>query len=97
MNSASAIVIPVVLLLQFISGIYLTITMLPEWLIQIANVFPVTWLAHAMRFAFMPDAARFAELNHEWDSGRLGLLMLAAWTVVGTAIALFTFRWVKRS
>lgn len=95
-NSASAIVIPVVLLLQFISGIYLTITMLPEWLIQIANVFPVAWLAHAMRFAFMPDAARFAELNQEWDLGT-ALLMLAAWTVVGTAIALFTFRWVKRS
>ena len=95
-NSASAIVIPVVLLLQFISGIYLTITMLPEWLIQIANLFPVAWLAHAMRFAFLPEGGRFIELNQEWDLG-MALLMLAVWTVVGTVVALCTFRWVKRS
>ena len=95
-NSASAIVIPIVLVLQFISGIYLTITMLPEWLIQIANVFPVAWLAHAMRFAFLPDAARYAELNFEWNLD-MAFIMLGAWSVVGLVIALVTFRWVSRS
>lgn len=95
-NSASAIVIPIVLVLQFISGIYLTITMLPDWLIQIANVFPVAWLAHAMRFAFLPEAGRFAELNQEWNLD-MAFIMLGAWAVVGTVIALVTFRWVSRS
>ena len=95
-NSASAIVIPIVLVLQFISGIYLTITMLPDWLIQIANVFPVAWLAHAMRFAFLPEAGRFAELNQEWNLD-MAFIMLGAWSVVGLVIALVTFRWVSRS
>lgn len=95
-NSASAIVIPIVLVLQFISGIYLTITMLPDWLIQIANVFPVAWLAHAMRYAFLPEAGRFAELGHEWNLD-MAFIMLGAWAVIGAVIALVTFRWVSRS
>src|SRR5690606_1544919 len=35
-KSASAVVIPVVLLLQFISGVYLAFFMLPEWLQNVA-------------------------------------------------------------
>lgn len=95
-NAASAVVIPIVLVIQFISGIYLTITMLPDWLIQIANVFPIAWLAHAMRFAFLPEAARFVELNQEWSLG-MAVAMLAIWTVVSVGVAAITFRWVKRS
>lgn len=95
-QSASATVIPIVLLLQFISGIYLTITMLPDWLMHIANVFPLAWLAQAMRFAFLPEGARFMELNMEWNLGTAAL-MLGIWTVAATLIAVATFRWVKRS
>ncbi|WP_293694594.1 ABC transporter permease [uncultured Agrococcus sp.] len=95
-NAASAVVIPIVLVIQFISGIYLTITMLPDWLIQIASIFPIAWLAHAMRFAFLPEAARFVELDHEWNLG-MAVGMLAIWTVVGVIVAAITFRWVKRS
>lgn len=95
-QSASATVIPIVLVIQFISGIYLTVTMLPDWLMQIANVFPIAWLAHAMRFAFLPDGARFVELNMEWNLGT-AVTMLAVWTVASILIAALTFRWVKRS
>lgn len=95
-NSVSSIVLPVVLIPQFISGIYLTITMLPDWLIQVANVLPLAWLGHAMRFAFLPEDARLVELNEEWDLARAAL-MLGIWSVAALAAALLTFRWVKRS
>ena len=94
-SSVSAIVIPVVLIPQFISGVYLSVSMLPDWLIEIANLLPLAWLAHAMRFAFLPEDARLMELGEEWDLGRAAL-MLALWTVAALITAMCTFRWVRR-
>lgn len=95
-RSATAVVLPPVLLLQFVSGVYLQFTMLPEWLQQIASVFPLKWLAQGMRSVFLPEHFAAAEPSGAWDPG-LVALNLAVWLVIGLVVSLFTFRWQRRS
>lgn len=95
-RSATAVVLPIVLLLQFISGVYLQFTMLPEWLQNVAAIFPLKWLAQGMRSVFLPDHLGAAEQGGTWDLGTVAL-MLAVWLVVGLVGSLLTFRWVRRA
>lgn len=95
-RSATAVVLPIVLVLQFISGVYLMFTMLPEWLQNIASVFPLKWLAQGMRSVFLPAHFAGAEPSGQWDLG-LVALNLGIWLVVGLVGSLLTFRWVRRS
>jgi len=95
-RSATAVVLPIVLILQFISGVYLQFTMLPEWLQNVAGVFPLKWLAQGMRSVFLPEHFAEAEQAGTWDLGMVAL-MLAVWLVVGLIGSLLTFRWVRRS
>ncbi|AIV39831.1 ABC transporter permease [Curtobacterium sp. MR_MD2014] len=92
---ATATVVPIVLVLQFISGVYLPFTQLPDWLQTVASVFPLRWMASGMRSVFLPDAFASAEPGGAWHLG-LGVLVLAAWLVVGTIACLLTFRWNRR-
>ena len=48
-KSATAVIIPIVLVLQFISGVYIQFSMLPDWLQNVASLFPLKWLAQGMR------------------------------------------------
>lgn len=93
--SASAVILPVVLVLQFISGIYLPFAILPDWLQSIANLLPLAWVGHGMRAALLPDVARQLEVGGVWDLQTVALV-LGAWAVVGTVVAALTFRWIKR-
>ena len=54
-RSVGAIVIAPTLILQFISGVYFAFTDLPDWLKQVASVFPLKWIAQGMRSVFFPD------------------------------------------
>lgn len=95
-RSATAVVIPIVLILQFISGVYLQFSMLPEWLQNIAGLFPLKWLAQGMRSVFLPDHFASLEASGAWDLG-LVVLNLGIWLVVGLVVSLLTFRWQRRS
>lgn len=95
-RSAAAVVLPVVIVLQFISGVYLQFSMLPSWLQSVAGVFPLKWLAQGMRSVFLPGHFASAEQSGSWDLGMIAL-MLAVWFIVGAVATLVTFRWVKRS
>lgn len=88
-------VLPIVLLLQFISGVYLQFTMLPTWLQHIASIFPLKWLAQGMRSVFLPESFASAEASGAWDLGMIALV-LSIWLLVGLAISLLTFRWQRR-
>ncbi len=94
-RSATAVVLPIVLLLQFISGVYLQFTMLPTWLQHIASIFPLKWLAQGMRSVFLPESFASAEASGAWDLGMIALV-LSIWLLVGLAISLLTFRWQRR-
>jgi ABC-2 type transport system permease protein len=94
-KSASAVVIPVVLLIQFVSGVYIAFSTLPEWLQNAAGVLPVKWVAQGMRSVFLPDSFRVAEVNESWELGAVAVV-LAVWLVVGLVLSRLTFRWNRR-
>lgn len=95
-RSATAVVLPIVLILQFISGVYLQFSMLPEWLQQAAGIFPLKWLAQGMRSVFLPEHFASLELSGSWELGLVAVNLLV-WLAVGLTLSLFTFRWVRRS
>ena len=95
-KSATAVVIPVGLVLQFISGVYLMFWQLPEWLQNIASLFPLKWMAQGMRAVFLPDAFAALEQGGEWNLGGVAAA-LGIWLVVGLVLSLVTFRWIRRN
>jgi ABC-2 type transport system permease protein len=94
-KSATAVIIPIVLVLQFISGVYIQFTMLPEWLQQIANVFPLAWLAHGMRSVFLPEAYASLEAGGEWNLAGVAIVC-GIWLVAGLVLTRVTFRWIRK-
>lgn len=95
-RSATAVVIPIVLVVQFLSGVYLFFYMLPEWLQTAAGVLPVKWMAQGMRYVFLPDSYAALEQNGEWNLAGVAIA-LAVWLVIGLILARVTFRWMRRS
>lgn len=94
-KSATAVVIPVVLVLQFISGVYLQFTALPDWMQNLASIFPLKWMAQGMRSVFLPDSFAAAEQTGSWDLVWVAAA-LGAWLVVGLLLSRVTFRWIRR-
>ncbi|MBM6401776.1 ABC transporter permease [Phycicoccus sonneratiae] len=94
-RSIGAVVIGPQLVLQFISGVYIAFTDVPQWLQQVASVFPLKWIAQGMRAVFLPDALASAEMAGSWEPGRT-LLVLGAWALGGLVLCLTTFTWFKR-
>ena len=94
-KSATAVVIPIVLVLQFISGVYLSFSQLPDWLQNIASVFPLKWMAQGMRYVFLPENFESAEPG---GLGNLAGVALATgiWFVVGLVVCRVTFRWIRK-
>ncbi|MEV4250060.1 ABC transporter permease [Streptosporangium canum] len=78
-----------------ISGIFYPITVLPEWVQGIAQVFPIYWLGLGMRSALLPDSAVAVEIGESWrhleTAGLLGL-----WTVLGLILAPIVLRRMAR-
>lgn len=93
-KAASAILTPVVLVLQFTSGVFVVFTQLPTWLQDFASVFPLKWLAQGMRSVFLPDYFEAAEASGSWQHGSTAA-MLAIWLVIGLVVAMRTFRWLR--
>ncbi len=94
-RSATAVIIPIALVLQFISGVYLTFSILPSWLQSIANVFPLRWMASGMRAAFLPASFESGEPNETWALA-MGAGILALWLVAGLVVCRLTFRWIRK-
>jgi ABC-2 type transport system permease protein len=94
-RSASAVVTPVVLVLQFISGVFFAVYDLPSWMQQVASVFPLKWMAQGMRSVFLPDEAAALEPSGSWQHGATAAVLLA-WLVVGLVVGVRTFRWRRR-
>ena len=94
-RSVGAIVIAPTLILQFISGVYFAFTDLPEWLKQVASVFPLKWIAQGMRSVFFPEDWQTQEMAGTWEHSRTALV-LVVWLVAGLVLCARTFRWTKR-
>ncbi len=94
-RSASAVVTPVVLVLQFLSGVFFAFYNLPAWMQHVAAVFPLKWMAQGMRSVFLPDSLATLEVGGAWQHGATAAV-LAAWLVVGLVIGVRRFRWRRR-
>jgi ABC-2 type transport system permease protein len=95
-KSASAVIVPIVLVLQFISGVFLPFTNLPAWLQSIASVFPLKWVAQACRAVFLPDGFAAAEQGAAWHLGWTAIILLV-WLVAALVLCRITFRWIHRN
>ena len=94
-KSATAVIIPIVLVLQFISGVYLQFTALPEWLQNFASVFPLKWMAQGTRSVFLPENFEALEQGESWNLPGVAIAM-AIWLVVGLIVTRLTFRWIRK-
>ena len=94
-RSAAAVVSPVVIVLQFISGVFFVFNQLPTWMQTIGSIFPLKWLAQGMRSVFLPSSYEAQEAAKSWQLPQTALVLLA-WAVVGLLLCLRTFRWSRR-
>ncbi|GAA2238771.1 ABC transporter permease [Herbiconiux moechotypicola] len=94
-KSATAVIIPPLLVLQFISGVFLSFTMLPSWLQTVASVFPLKWIAQGMRAAFLPESFAAAEQGGSWNLPWVAVV-LGIWLVAGLIVCRLTFRWIRK-
>lgn len=94
-KSATSVVVLPFLVLQFISGVYIAIDTIPEWMLNIGALFPLKWMCQGLRGVFLPDSAKVLEQAGDWEFGRVALV-LGAWCVGGLLLCLLTFRWKNR-
>lgn len=93
-RGASAVVSPVVIILQFFSGVFFIFTQLPHWMQQIAALFPLKWLTQGMRQVFLPDSFAIKEVAKSWETSR-GIAINLLWLVLGVALAIRSFKWER--
>ncbi|MFC4589241.1 ABC transporter permease [Sphaerisporangium corydalis] len=94
-RSATAVISMPFVVLQFISGVFIPVTQLPEWLINVSSLFPLKWMCQGFRSVFLGDAGAALELTGSYELDRVALV-LAAWVAGGLVLCLTTFRWKSR-
>ncbi|MER5877299.1 MULTISPECIES: ABC transporter permease [unclassified Streptomyces] len=94
-KSATSVVVLPFLVLQFISGVYIAIDTIPDWMLNIGALFPLKWMCQGLRGVFLPESAQVLEQTGGWEFGRIALV-LGAWCVGGLLLCLLTFRWKDR-
>jgi ABC-2 type transport system permease protein len=94
-RGASALVSPVVLVLQFTSGVFFQYDQLPSWMQHFSALFPLKWLCQGMRSVFLPDSFQSREPAGSWELERVALV-LVLWSVAAAVLALRYFRFQRR-
>lgn len=95
-QQSPAMVSPIAIVLQFISGVFFVYSDVPSWLQQVGAIFPLKWMCQGLRYAFLPDDAKAREVTGEWEIDRVALV-LGIWIVVGLLWCLRSFRWRNRA
>jgi ABC-2 type transport system permease protein len=85
-EAASTIATFGVVMLSFVSGVWIPVDDLPRWLEAVGEIFPLYHLTLGLQTALAPGAGA-AGLNGP------DVAIVAAWALVGIAIAAFRFRW----
>lgn len=93
-RGASAVVSPIVIILQFFSGVFFVFTQLPPWMQQIAAIFPLKWLTQGMRSVFLPDSFAGQEVAKSWETGRT-FTILMLWLAIGVFFSIRKFKWIR--
>jgi ABC-2 type transport system permease protein len=93
-RGASAVVSPIVIILQFFSGVFFVFTSLPSWMQQFAAVFPLKWLTQGMRSVFLPEDFATQEVAGTWEIEKTAVI-LVIWLIAGLIISIKTFKWSR--
>jgi ABC-2 type transport system permease protein len=88
-DAAPAITNVAVLPLYFLSGVFIPETEIPEGVLHVANAFPIRHFFEAFFAAWDPNVSG---AGFEWGH----LAIVAAWGVLGLALAIRFFRWTPR-
>jgi ABC-2 type transport system permease protein len=94
-RGASAVVSPIVIILQFFSGVFFVFTSLPSWMQQFAALFPLKWLTQGMRSVFLPADFATQEVAGNWEVGKTAII-LVIWLIAGLIISIKTFKWSRQ-
>jgi ABC-2 type transport system permease protein len=94
-QSAAAVANVPYIALLFMSGVYITIQALPQWMLMVGSIFPIKWAAQGFRSVFLPDSMAAQEAAGSWEHG-MTALVLGGWCLLGLALCLATFRWTNR-
>jgi len=94
-RGASAVVSPIVIILQFFSGVFFVFTSLPVWMQQFAALFPLKWLTQGMRSVFLPEDFATQEVAGDWELGKTALILII-WLVIGLFVSIKTFKWSRQ-
>ena len=94
-KTAPAIISPIAIVLQFISGVFFVFTSLPGWMQNIASLFPLKWMCQGLRAVFLPESFGAQEPGGAFHLDRVALV-LAGWCVLALVLCLTTFRWTTK-
>ena len=89
------LIMPPIMGMIAISGIFYPITAMPQWLQWVAQVFPIYWLGLGVRSALLPDSAAVVELGESWRHLET-VAVLGAWAVLGLVVAPVVLRRMAR-
>jgi ABC-2 type transport system permease protein len=85
-DSASAVAPFTVVMLSFVSGVFISVDQLPDWLERVGKAFPLYHVAEGLQTCLLTGAG-----GTGLSAGNLAALAL--WGVAGVAIAARRFRW----
>jgi ABC-2 type transport system permease protein len=77
-----------IVILSFISGVFIPTDQLPNWLVEIGKVFPLAHLASGLQDALVPGSGSGVD--------GANVAILAGWGIAGLAVAARRFRWEPR-
>jgi ABC-2 type transport system permease protein len=83
-EAAPAVIQAIILPLLFVSGIFIPLNEVPDWLDTFSQLFPIRHYAEAMLASFIESSIGFPGDE---------LLVVAIWGIVGMLLALRFFRW----
>lgn len=94
-RAGTAVSVPPVLVLQFISGVFIPFDDIPPWLQDVASVFALRWAALGLRRALLPDTFEMIEPGGTWQTPTM-YAVLGVWLVTAAVLAGVFFRWRVR-
>lgn len=89
-ESASTIAPFGILILSFISGVFIPTSELPSWLVEIGRVFPLAHIADGLQ-------TTLASTTTGWGLSAENVAIIAGWGVVGLIVALRWFTWEPKT
>jgi len=82
--------------LQFLSGTYVPLMVLPAWMLTLGSLFPVKWMAQGFRSVLLPQNMVVFEPAGSWEHWQT-FFVLTAWSIGGLIACLAVFRWSDKN